>query len=157
MKSALALLVTIVLVGCSITTVLRYDSVTIGPQALDIVLSPPLRTADRTAKHIVAVVAASRLEDLPLRVTPDLYQPYEQRRLHYRDGRVVRAQAVLTLKDGKTIRANGVATGCDSLREPCYLVFSVGVYNELLIERVSLTASAPVNLRRIEWSDSYPK
>jgi len=64
---------------------------------------------------------------------------------------------VLTLKGGKTVNAYGVAGGCDNLQQPCYVFFPVEIYDELLIEQVSLTASAPISVRRIEWSEGHPK
>jgi hypothetical protein len=134
--------------GCSTVSIVP-NPVTLGLEPIEIVFSPPLVAGARTNREISGDLQIDSAADLPASSLP-------QDGLFYRDGRQVAVRAVLALQGGESVALGGDALGCLSLAGACVLVFTVP-RGRLVIEKIQFSASAPLRVKSIQWTEGIPK
>ena len=138
--------------GCT-SVLIEPNAVVLGPEPLELVLTPALRTGARTGKGISAPLEVKVAADLPLRGGLRDLKTQRERGVYYKDGRRVSVKAVLLLQGGEQVAVEGDVSGCDTLEMYCDLFFGLDIYHRIVIERIRFTATAPIRVKSIEWEE----
>jgi len=97
------------------------------------------------------------MDDLPIPRGRLLGKYQRERVVYYLDGRQIVVRATLFLESGDAIAVDGLVGGCFEMNERCGVAFDVPIHDRrLVINKIRLTASAPLRVERLEWGEGVP-
>lgn len=140
--------------ACQTTTRIADGPLVLGPTAIEVSLTPVLRTWGDN-KSLVANIEAKSEADRPLHPAKWPREHQMEKALYYLDGRRIVVQVVLVLEGGELLATEGRG-GCN--QQLCGVWFSLPLYKrQVVIEKLRITASDTIVIRELEFLEGDSK